>query len=431
MASPCGLWSPDAHAQEAAVQPTFKVEELDQLLAPIALYPDELLTNVLVASTYPLEVVQAARWRKEPANARLKGDPLVKALERQDWDPSVKALVQVPDILQTMNEKLDWTQKLGDAFLAQEDQVMERIQYLRKKADEAGNLKSNEQQKVVKQTEYIIIQPAKPDVIYVPVYQPTVVYGSWWYPSYPPYYWYWGRPASAFVSGFFWGAGFALAGEVWGWGNVNWGRGDIDIDINRYNQINVNRPQINSSKWVHDPKHRKAVPYRDNVSREKYGKLDKANIDRDKFKGRDTDAMRDRVSEKLGDGGGQKLKDKAGDRGPAAKDKVGDKAANRLPDTKDKLAGREPAIKDKAGDKQPVTKDKVQANLPSKSKDIARPADRPKPTHKAMDVRPKADVAKHVDRGNLSRKSAASHPNISRGGGGRPGGGHGGGGRRR
>jgi Protein of unknown function (DUF3300) len=108
-------------AQEAAKAQTFKTEELDQMLAPIALYPDDLLSNVLMASTYPLEVVQAARWRAEPANTKLQGDALAKALEAQSWDPSVKSLVQFPDVLQTMSEKLEWTQKLGDAFLAQQE----------------------------------------------------------------------------------------------------------------------------------------------------------------------------------------------------------------------------------------------------------------------------------------------------------------------
>ena len=118
-----------------------KKEELDQLLAPIALYSDDLLTSVLMASTYPLDVVQAARWRKEPTNAKLEGDMLVKALEPKDWDPSIKALIQFPDVLEMMSDKVEWTQKLGDAFLAQQDEVMDQIQFLRQKAQEAGNLK--------------------------------------------------------------------------------------------------------------------------------------------------------------------------------------------------------------------------------------------------------------------------------------------------
>ncbi len=121
----------------------FSKEELDQILAPIALYPDDLLSSVLMASTYPLEVVQAARWVKEPADAKLKGDAFEKALENQDWDPSVKSLTPFPEVLEMMSDQLEWTQKLGDAVLAQEADVMEQIQYLRDKADEAGNLETN------------------------------------------------------------------------------------------------------------------------------------------------------------------------------------------------------------------------------------------------------------------------------------------------
>lgn len=211
---------PAVNAQPATDAKTFKTEELDQLLAPIALYPDELLTTVLMAATYPLEVVQAARWRKEPANTKLSGEALTKALVSKDWDPSVKTLTQFPDVLQTMSDKLEWTQKLGDAFLAQQSDVMDRIQFLRKTADKAGSLKSNKQQKVTKQTNYIIIESTSPQTVYVPVYQPTVVYGTWWYPAYPPYYWPPVYPGASFVNGFFWGAGFAVAGSLWGWGGV-------------------------------------------------------------------------------------------------------------------------------------------------------------------------------------------------------------------
>ena len=277
------------------------------MLAPVALYPDEVLSNVLMASTYPLEVVQAARWIKEPANSKLKDEALAKALEAKTWDPSVKALTQFPDLLQTMSDKLEWTQKLGDAFLAQQDDVFARIQFLRQKADEAGNLKSNKQQKVTKKqvtpessgssgsgsaksttyTTYYVIEPVSPQVVYVPVYQPTVVYGSWWYPSYPPYYWNSWYPGSAFVSGVVWGAGFAVAGSLWGWNNCNWNHGDIDIDVNRYNNINVNRDKITSNTWNHNPQHRGAVPYRDAGSREKFAKNDKMTKARDDLRGFD------------------------------------------------------------------------------------------------------------------------------------------------
>mgnify|MGYP001328639946 CR=1 FL=1 len=428
-------------AQEAGGTPTFKTEELDQLLAPVALYPDDLLSNVLMGSTYPLEVVQAARWQKEPANAKLKGDALAKALEAKTWEPSVKSLVPFPDVLQTMSDKLEWTQKLGDAFLSQQETVMARIQFLRQKADAAGTLKTTPQQKVTKQTNYIVIEPAKPDVVYVPVYQPTVVYGSWWYPAYPPYYWYWGHPASSFASGFFWGAGFAVSNSLWGWGRCDWGHNNIDINVNRYNNINVNGTKITSNTWKHDPVHRGSVPYRDQSSREKFAKTGNVKDARKDFRGFEDGKARDgvkdklgeggadKVKDRLGDGGGQKIKDKASDGGAdKVKDKLGDGGGQKIKDRAGDGGGQK--IKDKAGDNRP-------ANIPSKpsNRDIPRPDVRP--ASKAMDVKPAADVKRQVDRGSVSRKAAASHPSAGRanagnrgggGGGGRPGGG---GGRRR
>ncbi len=158
------------------------------MLAPIALYPDSLLAQIFMASTYPLEVVQADRWAKQ--NKNLTGDALTAALEKQPWDPSVKSLINFPQVLAMMSEKLDWTQKLGDAFLAQEKDVMASVQTLRKKAYDAGNLKTTKEQKVVVEQETIVIESASPQVVYVPTYNPTVVYGTWAYPAYPPAYYY-------------------------------------------------------------------------------------------------------------------------------------------------------------------------------------------------------------------------------------------------
>ena len=164
--------------------------ELDALVAPIALYPDALLAQVLMASTYPLEVVQADRWAK--ANKSLKGDKLNEALDKQDWDASVKELVSTPTVLAMMNDKLDWTQKLGDAVLAQQADVMDAIQRLRAKAQANGKLETTKQQKVTvtkeADQEVIVIEPTSPETVYVPYYDPAVVYGSWPYPDYPPYY---------------------------------------------------------------------------------------------------------------------------------------------------------------------------------------------------------------------------------------------------
>jgi hypothetical protein len=149
-------------AEGGSENKSFKQEELEQLVAPIALYPDSLMAQILMASTYPLEVVQAGRWAKK--NKDLKGDALTAALEQQNWDPSVKSLVNFPQVLDMMSEKLDWTQKLGDAFLAQQKEVMDTVQKLRAKAEAEGNLKTTKEQKVVveKETQTIVIESSSP-----------------------------------------------------------------------------------------------------------------------------------------------------------------------------------------------------------------------------------------------------------------------------
>jgi hypothetical protein len=269
-------------ANAAQTGPVFKPEELDQILAPIALYPDELLAQVLMASTYPLEIVQADRWAREPANAQLKGDQLSAALEQQPWDPSVKSLVPVPQVLQMMSDKLDWTQQLGDAFLAQQQDVMTSVQRLRQQAQAAGSLNTTEQQVVTTQAQTIVIQQANPQVIYVPMYNPTVVYGVWPYPAYPPYY-YPPPPAyyagSALLSGMAFATGVAIVNNLWGWGNCDWHGGNVNVNVNRYNQININNINrgrattlpANGGKWQHDSSHRKGVPYRDPGTRQRFG----------------------------------------------------------------------------------------------------------------------------------------------------------------
>jgi len=275
--------------------PTFKQEELDQLLAPIALYPDSLLSQILMASTYPLELVQAARWVKP--NKDLKGDALTAALEKQPWDPSVKSLVNFPQVLQMMNEKLDWTQKLGDAFLAQEKEVMGTIQSLRAKAYAEGNLKTTKEQTVIveKEPQVIIIQPASPQVVYVPTYNPTVVYGVWAYPAYPPYPVY--PPGYvATTAAFSFAAGVAV-GAAWGygWGHCDWHGGDVDIDVNRNTNINRNidrgkyatQYQGGQGRWQHNPEHRKGVAYRDQATAQRFNRGPSAAAqDRAAYRGR-------------------------------------------------------------------------------------------------------------------------------------------------
>jgi hypothetical protein len=279
----------------AQSSPAFKQEELDQLLAPIALYPDSLLSQILMASTYPLEVVQAARWVKP--NKDLKGDALTKELEKQPWDPSVKSLVNFPQVLQMMNEKLEWTQKLGDAFLAQEKDVMDTVQRLRAKAYAEGNLKTTKEQTVIveKDPQTIIIQPASPQVVYVPTYNPTVVYGVWAYPAYPPYPVY----PPGYVAGtaaFSFAAGVAV-GAAWGyaWGHSDWHGGDVDIDVNRNTNINTNidrgkyatQYQGGQGKWQHNPEHRKGVAYRDQTTAQRFNRGASASTrDRASYRGR-------------------------------------------------------------------------------------------------------------------------------------------------
>jgi hypothetical protein len=263
---------------------SFSQEELDQLLAPIALYPDALLAQVLMASTYPLEVVEADRWVKK--NPGLKEKALEDALQQQTWDPSVKSLAVFPQVLTMMSEKLDWTQKLGDAFLAQQADVLATAQALRQKASAQGALKDTEQQKVVttqeNNTTVIKIEPTNPEVVYVPTYNPTVVYGAWPYPAYPPYYYYPpGYVAGGALLGFT--AGVIVGGALWG--NCNWGRGDVNVNVNRYN--NFNRTNISNSNWNHNAQHRGAVPYRDqNVARQNGRGQASDAASRDAFRGR-------------------------------------------------------------------------------------------------------------------------------------------------
>jgi hypothetical protein len=231
----------------------YTVEQLDALLAPIALYPDQLLTQILMASTFPLQIVDADRWLQDPANKALTGDALEQALQAKDWDPSVKSLVPFPDVLRMMSEKLDWTQQIGYAMTEQQSDVLNSVQRLRAQAQAAGNLKTNEQQVVTQEGSAIIIQPAQPTVVYVPSYNPTVVYGTWPYPAYPPVYYpgyYPGYvPGAALATGLAFGAGIAITAGLWGVGGCNWGRGDVNVNVNRYNNINANRGQIKSSNW--------------------------------------------------------------------------------------------------------------------------------------------------------------------------------------
>jgi hypothetical protein len=298
----------------------FSNEQLDQMLAQIALYPDSLLSQVLMAATYPDEFQQAYQWSKAHPDA--KGDDAVKQVESNNWDPSVASMVAFPEVLITLGEKPDYVRNLGDAFLAQPEDVMDSVQRLRAGAQKAGNLKSNEQIKVSTEplaapastttvvqgappvTQTIVIEPAQPSVVYVPAYNPTVVYGPWWYPSYPPYYYpppmgyWWSHPVATGVA---WGVGIGVSNALWG--GFGWNNHDVNINVNRYNNINTNR-QINASgnrtNWSHDTAHRK-TDYRGGAAQRQNLDRKAQAAGRDQYRGKDAsrDASRERAQQSM------------------------------------------------------------------------------------------------------------------------------------
>jgi hypothetical protein len=277
-------------AQDSKTAPKkFSQAELDQALAPIALYPDSLLAHVFIAATYPLEVVMADRWVSQ--NKNLKGDELNNAVSKQPWDASVKALVPFPDVLSMMGQKLDWTQMVGDAFLAQQGDVMDTVQQLRKRASDAGNLKSTEQQKVIVEKEVIRIEPASPSVVYVPVYDPRWVYGPWWWPYYPPYVVYPYPFGVAIAPGLIWYGAGLYVGSYWGsWGYWGWHNHAFYVNRNYYAHGGYGGAVGGAfagshggsgsgsaggafavQPWTHDTAHRRGVAYRDQATRERFG----------------------------------------------------------------------------------------------------------------------------------------------------------------
>ncbi len=252
---------------EVVVEPaSFSDEELDQMLAPIALYPDTVLAHILIASTYPLEVVQAARWVER--NSGLEGDDAIAAVEDEDWDPSVKALVAFPDLIKRMSDDLDWTQQLGDAFLDNEERMTDRIQVLRRHAYDQGNLKNLEHLEVVQEKEKIIIEPAVREVVYIPYYDTRYVYGPWWWDYYPPVYWshpHYHSGINLYTS-FYWGprihlsTGFFFSGFLWHDHHI------VVVDHYRYPSYHYysSRQVVHhhdAHRWHHNPQHRRGVDY--------------------------------------------------------------------------------------------------------------------------------------------------------------------------
>jgi hypothetical protein len=271
----------------------FDAARLEQIVAPIALYPDSLLTHVMMAATYPIEVVEADRWVR--ANPNVTGDALQTSLSAQSWDPSVKALAGLPDVLKLLSENLDWTRDLGDAFLAQRTELMDAVQRMRARAKEAGTLQSTEQQTVVVQDPgTIVIESRSPEVIYVPIYSPRYVYGGWSYPTwyYPSFYGsgyygsgygYNGYGYGGYGSGLAFSIGFNWGNWLWGYPNWGWGSSNVYVNATRYNRFNRYWGSSNWSQpayagdqyvWRHSPRHRHGVRYRDPAIAREFGVTD-------------------------------------------------------------------------------------------------------------------------------------------------------------
>ncbi len=313
----------------AAAQTKLDKGQLDQLLAPVALYPDSLLSQVLMGATYPDDIAAAAQW--SAAHAGQSGDAAVKAVESESWDPSVKSLVAFPSVMDMMGRQPAWVKSVGDAFLAQPDAVMDSVQRLRAQAKQAGNLKSTPQQKVTSTDAggktVVVIEPADPQVVYVPSYNPAVVYGAWPYPAYPPAY-YPPPPGSVFATSLVAGIGFGLgvAAVDSMWGGFNWGHNDVDINVNRYNNINVNQ-RINAANingnhvaWQHNPANRGNAPYADAASRQKFDGQRQAGL-QNRAQGRtppapgSRDAARERAAQSFQGRTGPSIEGHTGPRG--------------------------------------------------------------------------------------------------------------------
>ncbi|MEA3435556.1 MAG: DUF3300 domain-containing protein [Thermodesulfobacteriota bacterium] len=249
----------------------FRQEELDQMLAPIALYPDSLIAQILMASTYPLEIVKAERWLEH--NKTLTGDALDDALKEKSWDPSIKSLCYFPDVLFAMSDELDQTSELGDAFLSQNDDVMATIQQLRRKAETQGNLKTTREQKVIHEEDAIRIEPAFRHVVYVPVYDPLYVYGPWWHSAYLPYYWY--HPPGVIITGGFitFRPHFFVGIDLFSWSWFDWHRHYIYVNVHKAKRFHRFRQRHDSGRyfWRHNPVHRRGVAYRNKRTRERFG----------------------------------------------------------------------------------------------------------------------------------------------------------------
>ena len=304
-------------------QTLLKPEQLEALVAPIALYPDALLANMLAAATYPLEVVEADRWIKE--NKNLKGDALKTAVDKKGWDDSVKALTATSSVLDMMSDKLDWTKDLGDAMLAQQADLMDAIQRLREKARSNNKLSTTKEQKVtVKQQEnkqVIVIEPTDPNEMYVPYYEPAAVYGTWPYADYPPYYF--GYPSYIGAGVVAAGIAFGTAWAIGRWGNYwrggcNWGNRNVFIN----NRTNV---------WNHNPAHRQGVRYNNANVQQRFGNnnIRAGAGNRTDFRGKGGQQVLNPGGNRAGAGDRANIGDRAGDRAGNRSNRGGDRVADR------------------------------------------------------------------------------------------------------
>lgn len=448
------LGAASAQAQDAK---PFTKEQLDQMTAQVALYPDSLLSQLFMATTYPDEFALATSWAKSHPDA--KGDEAVKQVEGQNWDPSVASMVAFPEVLITLGEKPDWVKNMGDAFLAQPEDVMDSVQRLRAQAQKAGNLKSSEQVKVSTQAapppeaaaapastpapQVIVIEQAQPQVVYVPTYNPTTVYGPWLWPSYPPYYYpyppgyWWSRPIA---TGIAWGVGIGVSNALWG--GFNWGRGDVDININRYNNINVNNKldiKGGNKTWNHNPEHRKTSYRGGDTTKNNLNKKYEAG-NREQFRGHDAnrDASRERASQAMADKGIEAPRGSATDRAKAMERDGGAHRAGgggQFDGSRDRAGGNAGSVGNRDS-LQAADRSAAKMNAQSANRDNAlRGANSPQARQQADRGAMSHASANRSGGGGQARSSAGggggSHARPSGGGGGaRPSGG-GGGGRKR
>jgi hypothetical protein len=269
VAAPAQNLYPPPGAQDSA-DAALAPAALDQLLAPIALYPDAVLAQILAASTYPLEVVQAHRWISQPQNASLINGALTAAVSSQGWDPSVQALIPFPDVLRLMDEHLEWTEQLGEAFLAQPGDVMEAVQRLRHRAEQAGSLKVSPEQSVVNEGGDIAIASPDEQSVYVPAYDPQCVYGAWPYPAQGPAgFAPWSGGCSASDDALSYDTADYLPFGFFLWAGFDWRRHCIVIDRQRFALAQPGRG-VDSDVWRHDPSHRRGAGYERRANAERF-----------------------------------------------------------------------------------------------------------------------------------------------------------------